>query len=54
MANINVTIEIEVDDVAVDELKSSLIHHIEKVLDLGSWPEIESVTVKSVKQQRVY
>jgi len=50
MGKVKVAMEIEIADVAVEELKSSFIHHVEEIIDLKAWPEIESVIVKKIEE----
>lgn len=56
MRTIEVNFLMEVEDNAVEEVKKSVDHHIERLIDLESWPEIKSVyhaTVKEVEMNEV-
>ena len=56
MKTIEVNFLMEVEDNAVEEVKKSVDHHIERLIDLESWPEIKSVyhtTAKEVEMNEV-
>lgn len=56
MKTIEVNFLMEIEDNAVEEVKKSVDHHIERLIDLESWPEIKSVyhaTVKEVEMNEV-
>lgn len=56
MKTIEVNFLMEVEDNAVEEVKKSVDHHIERLIDLESWPEIKNVyraTAKEIKMDEV-
>jgi hypothetical protein len=56
MRTIEVKFLMEVEDNAVEEVKKSVDHHIERLIDLENWPEIKSVyhaTAKEVEMNEV-
>lgn len=56
MKTIEVNFLMEVENNAVEEVKKSVDHHIERLIDLESWPEIKSVyhaTTKEVEMNEV-
>lgn len=56
MKTIEVNFLMEVEDNAVEEVKKSVDHHIERLIDLESWSEIKSVyraTAKEIEMNEV-
>lgn len=56
MKTIEANFLMEVEDNAVEEVKKSVDHHIERLIDLESWPEIKSVyhaTAKEVNMDEI-
>ena len=43
MKTVKIELTIDVDDDFTDELKSTVGHHIERLIDLESFPEIKQV-----------
>lgn len=48
---IKVTMSMEIDPNALEEVAKALENHIDWVMDLDSWPEIKSVFNVQVKEE---
>lgn len=53
MKTIEVNFLMEVEDNAVEEVKKSVDHHIERLIDLESWPEIKNVYRATAKETKI-
>ncbi len=53
MKTIEVNFLMEVEDNAVEKVKKSVDHHIERLIDLESWPEIKSVYHAIAKEDEI-
>ena len=53
MRTIEVNFLMEVEDNVVEEVKKSVDHHIERLIDLESWPEIKNVYHATAKEVEI-
>ena len=54
MKTVTITFKAEVDDNGVEELKRCVDHHIDRLLDLDSWPEIRTVYDANLKEDAMH
>lgn len=54
MKTVTITFKADVDDNGVEELKRCVDHHIEGLLDLNSWPEIQTVYNANLKEDAMH
>ena len=43
MKSVKITFTAEVEDDKVDELKKTVDHHLDHLIDVDSWPEIKNI-----------
>ncbi len=47
---VNVSMIVEIESKAFEDLAKSIDHHIESFVDLDSWPEIQSISNAEIKE----
>lgn len=54
MKTVTITFKANVDDNGVEELKRCVDHHIERLIDLDSWPEIQAIYNATLKEDTMH